>query len=121
MPVAAAAVPDFRKLRRVVMRFPPWLLFAGAVCHRHAVLVSGYDSAATAGRRGGKIVGQATGREQDGKTHLKRDDFSSNRLPALSLYLSMIFFGKPVPTFPDHALTRFWRRNPAPLTPDSIP
>jgi len=39
MPVAAAAVPAFKKLRRVVMRFPPWLLFAGAVCHRHAVLV----------------------------------------------------------------------------------
>src|SRR6266568_6819967 len=35
---------------------------------------------------------------------LERDDFSSNRHPALSFCLSMIFFGKPVPTFPDHAL-----------------
>src|SRR6266481_4540855 len=43
---------------------------------------------------------------------LERDDFSSNRHPALSLCLSMISGqtlrvcpeGKPVPTFPDHAL-----------------
>ena len=34
---------------------------------------------------------------------LELDDFSSNRHPALSFCLSMIFFGKPVPTFPDHA------------------
>jgi hypothetical protein len=37
---------------------------------------------------------------------LERDDFSSNRHPALSFCLSMIFFGKPVSTFPDHALSR---------------
>src|SRR5258705_8217617 len=44
---------------------------------------------------------------------LERDDFSSNRHPALSFCLSMISAqtlrvcreGKPVPTFPDHALT----------------
>ncbi|WP_207234675.1 hypothetical protein, partial [Bradyrhizobium sp. Leo170] len=35
---------------------------------------------------------------------LERDDFSSNRHPTLALCLSMIFFGKPVSTFPDHAL-----------------
>src|SRR5712675_238471 len=35
---------------------------------------------------------------------LERDDFSSNRHPALSFCLSMIFSEKPVPTFPDHAL-----------------
>src|SRR5271170_7113076 len=43
---------------------------------------------------------------------LERDDFSSNRHPALSSCLSMISGqtlrvcpeGKPVPTFPDHAL-----------------
>src|SRR5882672_10235999 len=35
---------------------------------------------------------------------LERDDFSSIRHPALSFCLSMIFFGKPVSTFPDHAL-----------------
>ena len=35
---------------------------------------------------------------------LERDDFSSNRHPAVCICLSMIFFGKPVPTFPDHAL-----------------
>ena len=43
---------------------------------------------------------------------LERDDFSSNRHPALSFCLSMIPAqtlrvcreGKPVPTFPDHAL-----------------
>src|SRR4030088_701165 len=43
---------------------------------------------------------------------LERDDFSSNRHPALSFCLSMISAqtlrvcreGKPVPTFPDHAL-----------------
>jgi hypothetical protein len=42
---------------------------------------------------------------------LERDDFSSNRHPALSFCLSMISaqtlrvcrVGKPVPTFPDHA------------------
>src|ERR1700732_3454729 len=37
--------------------------------------------------------------------------FSSNRHPALSFCLSMIFFGKPVPTFPDHALAVFGRSN----------
>src|SRR6266850_1101950 len=45
-------------------------------------------------------------------TNLERDDFSSNRHPALSFCLSMISAqtlrvcreGKPVPTFPDHAL-----------------
>src|SRR5258708_4864677 len=35
---------------------------------------------------------------------LKPDDSSSNRHRALSFCLSMIFFGKPVSTFPDHAL-----------------
>ena len=34
---------------------------------------------------------------------LEQDDFSANRHPALSFCLSMIFFGKPVPTFLDHA------------------
>src|SRR6266851_541005 len=46
---------------------------------------------------------------------LQRDDFSSNRHPAPSFCLSMIFAqtlrvcreGKPVPTFPDHALSAF--------------
>jgi len=37
------------------------------------------------------------------EVELERDDFSSNRHPALSFCLSMVFFGKPVPTFPDHA------------------
>src|SRR6266850_6967356 len=45
---------------------------------------------------------------------LERDDFSSNCHPALSFCLSMISAqtlrvcreGKPVPTFPDHALNR---------------
>src|SRR6267143_4029332 len=45
-------------------------------------------------------------------TPLERDDFSSNRHPALSYCLSIISAqtlrvcreGKPVPTFPDHAL-----------------
>ena len=36
--------------------------------------------------------------------NLERDDNSSNRHPALSACLSMILFGKPVPTFPDHSL-----------------
>src|SRR5262249_50979021 len=35
---------------------------------------------------------------------LERDDFSSNRHPALTSSWSMIFFRKPVPTFRDHAL-----------------
>jgi hypothetical protein len=47
-----------------------------------------------------------------GTTQIERDDFSSNRHPALSFDLSMISGqtlrvcpeGKPVPTFPDHAL-----------------
>jgi hypothetical protein len=43
----------------------------------------------------------------------ERDDFSSNRHPALSFCLSMIFFGKPVPTFPDHALGRWIDRSPS--------
>src|SRR5437588_11469924 len=38
------------------------------------------------------------------KGALERDDFPSNRHPTLSFCLSMIFFGKPVSTFPDHAL-----------------
>src|SRR6266852_1989997 len=37
---------------------------------------------------------------------LEPDDFSSNRHPALSFCLSMIFSEKPGPTFPDHALMR---------------
>src|SRR6266581_5800549 len=37
---------------------------------------------------------------------LEHDDFSSNRHPALSFCLSMIFFGNPVSTFPDHALMK---------------
>src|SRR6266581_8004745 len=49
---------------------------------------------------------------QPGFARLERDDFSSNRHPALSFCLSMISAqtlrvcreGKPVPTFPDHAL-----------------
>src|SRR5216684_5381061 len=49
-----------------------------------------------------------------GRHRLERDDFSSNRHPALSFCLSMISGqtlcvcpeGKPVPTFPDHALPR---------------
>src|SRR5882762_4907755 len=40
----------------------------------------------------------------DDMTDLERDDSSSNRHRALSFCLSMIFFGKPVSTFPDHAL-----------------
>ena len=40
----------------------------------------------------------------DRRVSLGRDDFSSIRHLALSFCLSMIFFGKPVPTFPDHAL-----------------
>src|SRR6266576_7313758 len=35
---------------------------------------------------------------------LERDDFSSNRHPALAYWWSMIFFRKPVSTFRDHAL-----------------
>jgi hypothetical protein len=35
---------------------------------------------------------------------LERDDFSSNRHPALTYSWSMIFFRKPVPAFRDHAL-----------------
>jgi len=34
----------------------------------------------------------------------ERDDFSSNRQPAVSFCLSMTFFGKLAPTFPGHAL-----------------
>jgi hypothetical protein len=36
--------------------------------------------------------------------HLERDDFSSNRHPALACCWSMIFSEKPVPAFRDHAL-----------------
>src|ERR1700720_2781077 len=36
---------------------------------------------------------------------LERDDFSSNRHPALGYCLSMTFVRKPVPTFRDHALS----------------
>src|SRR5262249_11852209 len=45
----------------------------------------------------------------------KRDDFSSNRHPALAIWWSMIFFRKPVPTFRDHALTTY------PLVQVSVP
>src|SRR5262249_41721643 len=40
----------------------------------------------------------------DDGDRLERDDFSSNRHPALAFWWSMIFFRKPVPTFRDHAL-----------------
>src|SRR5258705_12411316 len=48
--------------------------------------------------------------------YLERDDFSSNRHPALSFCLSMISAQtlrvcreeKPVPTFPDHALAQIY-------------
>ena len=45
---------------------------------------------------------------------LERDDISSNHHSALSLYLSMIFFRKPVPTFRDHALARVVHNGIAP-------
>src|SRR5262249_14288800 len=49
---------------------------------------------------------------------LERDDFSSNRHPALAFWLGIIFFRKPVPTpdqvrgrlFRDHALAPFTAR-----------
>jgi hypothetical protein len=41
---------------------------------------------------------------------LERDDFSSIRHLALSFCLSVIFFEKPVPTFPDHAPVLAFRR-----------
>ena len=52
------------------------------------------------------------GTAEEAAVILDRDDFSSNRPPAPSFYLSMISAqtlrvcreGKPVPTFPDHAL-----------------
>src|SRR5262245_22513736 len=49
---------------------------------------------------------------------LERNDLSSNRHSALASCSSMIFFGKPGSTFPDHALLRFpallrtWWRSP---------
>src|SRR6266850_2943358 len=59
--------------------------------------------------------------------YLERDDFSSNRHPALSFCLSMISAqtlrvcreGKPVPTFPDHALAR-WTPDQQRTTPQDI-
>src|SRR5262245_26422721 len=44
------------------------------------------------------------------RTELERDDFSSNRHLTLALCWSMIFFGKPLHTFPDHALGRLLSR-----------
>jgi hypothetical protein len=38
---------------------------------------------------------------------LARDGFKSNRHRALAYWLRMIFFGKPLHTFPDHALEPF--------------
>ena len=47
----------------------------------------------------------ALGSRKDHRTAtLERDDFSSNRHPALPLCLSMSFFARPVPTFAGHAL-----------------
>src|SRR5712672_4248436 len=67
-------------------------------------------------------------------TNLERDDFSSNRHPALSFCLSMISAqtlrvcreGKPVPTFPDHALETSksnpaTSRSPDPVSPQNLP
>src|SRR6266699_4650457 len=56
---------------------------------------------------------------------LERDDFSSNRHPALSFCLSMISGqtlrvcpeGKPVSTFPDHPLARCRKRSVSPSIP----
>ena len=64
-----------------------------------------------ASRRLSRISGQVPHK-------IERDDFSSNRHPALSFCLSMISAqtlrvcreGKPVPTFPDHALEPFGRK-----------
>jgi hypothetical protein len=39
-----------------------------------------------------------------GTTQIERDDFSSNRHPAPSFDLSMIFSENRCPLFPDHAL-----------------
>jgi hypothetical protein len=43
---------------------------------------------------------------------LERDDFSSNRHPALASCLSMIFSRKPLHTFRDHALALLMRAIP---------
>src|SRR5262249_14428378 len=43
-----------------------------------------------------------------GRAALGRDDFSSNRHPALAFWWSMIFFRKPVPT-PDQVRGRLFR------------
>src|SRR6185312_16466766 len=44
------------------------------------------------------------------KPTLERDGFRLNHDRALDLWWSMIFFGKPVSTFPDHALAATNRR-----------
>src|SRR5262252_10353744 len=50
----------------------------------------------------------------DDGDRLERDDFSSNRHPALAFWWSMIFFRKPVPTFRDHALNAGAGKSPMP-------
>ena len=49
----------------------------------------------------------------DRKPSLERDDFSLIRHPALSFLFEHDLLGKPVPTFPDHALAARRRCWPA--------
>src|SRR5262249_45058663 len=93
----------------IVLRFPPHLhfLFSGLpTAHRGRVPVADMDGTYGAGRlpwgnaRNLSAMHGSLATERQ-MVLLERDDFSSNRHPALAFWWSMIFFRKPVPTFRD--------------------
>src|SRR5262249_49732415 len=57
-----------------------------------------------------RIVGTLMERRGADKRRAERDDFSSNRHPAVRFLLEHDLFRKPVPTFRDHALVAFEHR-----------
>src|SRR3974390_3538952 len=52
------------------------------------------------------IAGETGAPHRFERLPLKRDDFSSNRHPALAYCWSMIFFRRPVSTLRDHAVAK---------------
>src|SRR5262249_51376058 len=83
------------------------LAVEGDIAGRDCVLRYRRGGGGPAGARGRVDLprrGESRGGGRDGARQLERDDFSSNRHPALTSSWRMIFFRKPVSTFRDHAL-----------------
>src|SRR6516165_992050 len=65
-----------------------------------------FARATISGKASRRLARNANRNSRGSNRYLERDSFMSNRHRALVYCLSMIFFGKPVSTFPDHALRR---------------